>query len=89
MNLHAKFQKRRMIREKARKIESIKKTCLVLGTGIVIGAGFGILIAPQSGKETRILIVNNFSKGVRSLKSCCAQDRTETIENQNNLGDQS
>ncbi len=79
MNLHGMFYKRRMIRKKTRSIELVKKTCIVLGVGFVMGAGFGMLIAPQSGKETRILIVNTFSKKVRNLKSCCAQDRTITI----------
>lgn len=89
MNLHTMLYRRKIMREKARKIDLVTKTCIVIGSGIVIGAGLGMLMAPQSGKETRTSIVNTFNKGVCNLKRYCAKDCTETIKTPKTTGEPS
>jgi hypothetical protein len=57
MYVNDMLKKRKLARERARKIEAAKKTATWVGIGTAVGAGLGILFAPKAGKETRKISV--------------------------------
>lgn len=53
MSLSRKIEEKRKLKERAKKIETVKNVGIGVATGVVAGAVGGMLLAPKSGKETR------------------------------------